>query len=139
MQQSLVTLQARTEICNMQRAHYRNGHLFDIRDKTSGDSEMAFIKIALTEELEDIRQRSLRLDGIASPYLIHRAPDRCRREWTQGKPHWTYVNPDYLTKAFAEARDALQSKRYAHLGPKERPTFHEIRPWQDRTRMSASF
>jgi hypothetical protein len=75
MEQSLVTLQARTEICNVQHAHYRNGHLFVIRDKTSGDSEMAFIKIARTEELEDIRRRSLRLDGIAFPYLIHRAPD----------------------------------------------------------------
>jgi integrase len=58
------SLQARTEICNMQHAHYRNGHLFVIRDKTSGDSEMAFIKIALTEQIEDIRRRSLRLDEI---------------------------------------------------------------------------
>jgi hypothetical protein len=57
----------------------RNGHLFVIRDKTSGDSEMAFIKIALTEQIEDTSRRSLRLDGIASPYLVHRAPDRTRR------------------------------------------------------------
>jgi hypothetical protein len=29
---------------------------------------MAFIKIAITEQIEDIRRRSLRLDGIASLY-----------------------------------------------------------------------
>ena len=34
MEQSLVTLQARSEICNMQHAHYRDGHLFVIRDKS---------------------------------------------------------------------------------------------------------
>jgi integrase len=79
------------------------------------------------EQLEDIRRRSLRLEGLASPYLIHRAPDRARREWTEGKPHWTYVNPGYLTKAFAEVRDTLDSNRYSNLAPHERPTFHEIR------------
>jgi len=32
-------------------------------------------------------------------------PNRERREWTEGKPHWTYINPEYLSKAFAKARD----------------------------------
>jgi integrase len=124
MEQSLVTLQARTEICNMRHTDYRDGHLFVIRDKVSGDSDMAFIKIALTEQLEDIRRRSLKVDDIVSPYLVHRAPDR-RRQWTEGKPHWTFVNPEYLSKAFAEARDACGL--YANLKPEQRPTFHEIR------------
>jgi hypothetical protein len=115
----------------MQHLHYSNGHLFVIRDKTSGDSEMAFIKIALTEQIEDIRRRSLRLDGIASPYLVHRAPDRSRREWTEGKPRWMYAG--YLTKAFAEARvcspdyfapklwaiSARYAKVISHLGPRQ--------------------
>jgi integrase len=125
MEQSLVTLQARLEICNMRHADYRDGHLFVIRDKVSGDSDMAFIKIALTPQLEDLRSRALKLDSVASPYLVHRAPERRRRQWTEGKPHWTYINPDYLTKAFAEARE--QSRVYAHLKPDERPSFHEIR------------
>jgi enterobacteria phage integrase len=125
MDQSLVTLQARAEICAMQHAHYRGGYLFVIRDKVSGDSDMAFIKIALTAELEEIRKRSRTLDNTVSPYLIHRAPERRRREWTNGKPHWTFVNPEYLSKAFAEARDAAEV--YKALKPRERPTFHEIR------------
>lgn len=124
MEQSLVTLQARAEICNMQHQHYRRGYLFVIRDKVSGDSDMAFIKIKVTDELEDIRRRSLS-DRVVSPFLVHRAPERRRRQWTEGKPHWTYVNPEYLSKAFAEARDKVE--RYAELPPRERPTFHEIR------------
>lgn len=126
MEQSLVTLQGRSEICNMRHTDYRDGHLFVIRDKVSGDSDMAFIKIALTEELEDIRRRSLKIDGIVSPFLVHRAPDNRRRDWTEGKPHWTYVNPDYISKAFAEARD--QVEHFKTMMPKRRrPTFHEIR------------
>lgn len=125
MEQSLVTLQARKEICHMRLTDYRGGYLFVIRDKVSGDSDMAFIKIALTEQLEDIRRRSLTLDGTASPFLVHRAPDRRRRQWTQGKPHWTWVDPEYLSKAFARARDSIE--RYRELEPRQRPTFHEVR------------
>jgi hypothetical protein len=125
MDQSLITLQARTEVCSVQHAHYRDGYLYTIRDKTSGDSDMAFIRIELTEELEAIRRRSLTLDGTLSPYLVHRVPDRERRAWIEGKPHWTYVNPDYLSKAFAEARD--QVERFKAMPANTRPTFHEIR------------
>jgi integrase len=125
MELSLITLQARQEVCNMQHPHFRNGYLFVIRDKVSADSDMAFIKIVVTEQLEEIRCRALRLDGIASPYLVHRAPERRRREWIQNKAHWTYVNPDYLTKTFAAVRDA--TGLYDHLDPRQRPTFHEIR------------
>lgn len=128
MEQSLVTLQARTEICNMRHADYRDGHLFVIRDKVSGDSDMAFIKIAITDELDAIRRRSLKGDGVvgaASPYLVYRRPSRERREWTEGKPHWTYVNPEYLSKQFAKARGA--TKAYDKLAGPERPSFHEIR------------
>jgi hypothetical protein len=125
MDQSLITLQARTEVCNIQHVHYRAGYLYTIRDKTSGDSDMAFIRIEMTDELERIRRRSLTLDGTVSPYLVHRAPDRMRREWTEGKPHWTYVEPAYLSKAFAEARD--QVERFNAMDPRTRPSFHEIR------------
>jgi integrase len=131
MEQSLITLQGRSEICNMRHSDYRDGHLFVIRDKVSGDSDMAFIKIALTDELESIRRRSLAVDSIASPFLIHRAPARRRRQWTEGKPHWTYVNPSYLGKAFAEARDKVE--RFAAMSARERPTFHEIRGLGART------
>lgn len=125
MKQSLITLQARLEICNMQHSHYRDGHLYVIRHKVAGDSDMAFIKIKLTDELLDLKAQSLALDNTLSPYLIHRRPDSMRREHIETKPHWTYVTPDYLSGAFAEARD--QIAKYAEMKPRQRPTFHEVR------------
>ena len=60
------------------------------------------------------------------PFLVHRQPEHRRREWTEGKPHWTYVNPEYLSHAFAEVRDSLE--RFKDIKPTgARPTFHEIR------------
>jgi hypothetical protein len=111
MEQSLVTLQARKEICNTRYADYRDGHLFVIRDKVSGESDMAFIKIAVTSQLEDIRRRSLG-DGVLSTFLVHRAPDRRRRNWIEGK-------------GFPEAREA--SGLCKDMEAAKRPTFHEIR------------
>lgn len=130
MEQSLVTLQARMEICAMRHADYRDGYLYVIRDKTSGDSDMAFIRIAVTEQLEEIRLRSLRMPPF-SPYLVHRRAHRDRREWRENRPHATYVMPEYLSKAFAAARD--ESGHYAGQAPAERPTFHEIRGLGART------
>lgn len=125
MELSVVTLQARLEVCRMQHSHFRDGHLFVIRDKVAGESDMAFIKIAVTAQLEEFRSRSRALDSTVSPYLIHRAPDRRRQQWTKNKPHWTYVNPDYLSKALAAARGKVD--RFACLPERERPPFHEIR------------
>lgn len=125
MDDSIVTLQGRSEICNMQIAHFRDGFLYVIRKKVSGDSDMAFIKIALTEQLLEFKSRSLKLDNTASPYVIHRRPDSMRREWIDPKPHWTYITLDYLDKAFAKARD--QVKRFAEMPGRQRPSFHEAR------------
>lgn len=125
MEESLVTLQGRSEICNMRLDHHRDGWLYVIRAKVSGDSDMAFIKIAITEQIEEFLRRSRQLDDTASPYMIHRRPDSMRREHLEPKPHWTYVTPDYLSKAFAEARD--QVPRFNAIPPRTRPTFHEVR------------
>ena len=125
MEASLVTLQARREVCGIRHADFRDGFLFIIRDKVAGDSAMAFIKIRLTAELEDLRARARKLDDIVSPYLVHRAPARRQRRWMEGKAHWTAVNEHYLTQAFAAARDSIE--RYQLVPEKERPSFHEIR------------
>lgn len=125
MEGSLLTLQSRKEVCNFKHTDFRNGFLFVIRDKVAADSHMAFIKIRLTPELEALRARAVKLDSIASPYLIHRKPDRMQRRWLEGKLHWTYVNERYLTRAFKAARDEVP--RFKALPERERPTFHEIR------------
>jgi integrase len=125
MDSSLVTLQARLEVCNFQHAHIRDGYWYVIRNKVSGDSDMAFIRIAMTEQLDELQRRARLLDDIASPFLIHRRPDSMRREWIDPKPHWSYVMPDYLTKAFEKARDSVP--QFAQMAKGTRPPFHEIR------------
>jgi hypothetical protein len=125
MELSLVTLQSRNEVCALRHEDFREGWVYVIRDKVSADSDMAFIRIRLTPELEALQGRARRLDDIASPYLLHRRPDRMQRRWVASKPHWTFVNPDFLTRLFGEARDAVP--RFAALPERKRPTFHEIR------------
>jgi hypothetical protein len=125
MDASLLTLQARNEVCNFQHSHFRNGHLYVIRAKTAADSAMAFIRIVLTPELEELQARARQLDDIVCPYLVHRRPERMQRRWVEGKPHWAYVNEPYLTRAFADARD--QVPRFAAMEERRRPPFHEIR------------
>lgn len=125
MELSLVTLLARREVCNMEHTHFRGGWIYVIRDKVAADSNMAFIKIRITPELEALRARAMKLDNYVSPFLVHRKPDRMQKRWVEGKKHWTYVNESYLTKAFAHARD--QVSRFADMPERERPTFHEIR------------
>lgn len=123
MEQSLITLQARNELCNMRRDDYRDGWLYVIRKKVAGESEAGFIRIRLTPQLEDIRARSM-ADGVPSPYLVHYRPASRRRKHVDAKPHWTCVTPEYLSKAFAEIRDKTA---VGALSAEQRPTFHEIR------------
>lgn len=125
MELSLVTLQARKECCNVKHTDIRDGFLFIIRDKVAADSDMAFIKIRLTAQLEDLQARARKLDNLASPFLLHRRPERMQRRWIANKPHWTYVNEDYITRLFDEARNRVP--RFAAMPARERPTFHEIR------------
>ncbi len=70
----------------MEHAHFRNGFLFVIRKKTKRESDAAFIKIKLTQDLEDLRSRSLQLDNNKSPFLVHRQPERIYRELADSKP-----------------------------------------------------
>lgn len=125
MEGSLMTVQSRREIVSMQHSDFRDGWLYIIRDKVAADSDMAFIRIKITPEIEAWRLRAAKTDNIVCPFLIHRRPERMQRRWMQGKKHWAYVNDQYLSKAFLEARDKVP--RFAALPERERPTFHEIR------------
>jgi len=125
MDTSLVTLQGRSEVCNMKHSDFRGDYLFVIREKTEGTSDTAFIRIPVTASMREFRARAMALDTIEAPNLIHRRPDRQRRDWAPQDEHWAYVRPQYLTNAFHAA--LLASGYYAHLKPAERPSFHEIR------------
>ena len=67
--------------------------------------------------------------AIISPHLVWRRPEKmsqrvlnCRR---QAGRHWTYVEPDYLTREFQRLRDLAGVD--ADRPPNERTTYHEIR------------
>jgi len=136
MEQSLITLQARQEICAMRTTDYRDGWLYVIRDKVAGDSDMAFIRIQLTAELEDIKRRAMS-DGILTDYLVHRRPERTKPHERARKPHWAAVRTEYLTKAFQTVRDA--TGRWDGIPARQRPTFHEIRSLGARTYRAAGY
>lgn len=125
MEMSLVTTLARNELCLLRHEHFRDGWVYVIRDKVAAESEVAFVRIRLTPQLEAFQERARRLDNIACPFLLHRRPDRMQRRWIEGKDHWAQLTPDWLTRAFAAARDLVP--RYAALAERERPTFHEVR------------
>lgn len=122
---SFVTLQGRSEVCNMKHSDFRGDYLFVIREKTEGTSDTAFIRIPVTESMREFRARAMALDTLDAPNLIHRRPDRQRRDWVPKGEHWAYVRPQYLTNAFHAA--LLSSGYYVRLKPAELPSFHEIR------------
>lgn len=130
IEQSLITLQSRQEIVSMRLSDYRDGWLYVVRDKVAGDSDMAFIRIAVGPQLEDIKRRAM-ADGVLTDYLVHRRPERDRVADRVRRPHWAAVRPEYLSKAFQAVRDA--TGRWASLPARARPTFHEIRSLGART------
>lgn len=135
MEQSLITLQSRQQIVNTRLTDYRDGFLYYIRNKTAADSEMAFIRIEITDEIDQIRRRAL--NDVASPYLVHRRPDRKDPDKIRKKPHWTYIWPEELGAAFKMARVA--SGLFDDWLPAERPGFHEIRSLGGRLYRAAGY
>jgi hypothetical protein len=121
---SLVTLQARAEIVNLQYSDIRDGRVFIIREKVSAESDMAFIAIEETDQIKKLILQS-RLDNVACPYVIHRVPASKRPQHLANKPHWAAVLPEYLSKAFATARK--KSSQFKGWESAALPGFHEIR------------
>lgn len=124
MEIALVTCQARAEVCAMRKSDLRDGWLYIIRDKVAADSDMAFIRVRETPTIRDIWTRAWE-DGLACPCLVHRRPLSMRPQHLKNKAHPFAVEPDFVTRAFGEARDAAGVA--AQLSPRQRPTFHEIR------------
>ena len=146
MDLSLLTLQSREEICGLRKKpkskniyytdppewvqsehpqwldELEEGHIYIIRGKTAKSTDRAFIRIKISdiEGLQAVISRCN--DGIVSPYLIHRSPEKRR---LGKKKHWTQVLPDYLTSCFAKSRK--KSGYYSHLEARQCPTYHEIR------------
>lgn len=121
MELALITLQGRAEIINMKFADLNDGILRVVRQKTQAH-EHAYLAIQSTNQLESILARARRT-GIASPYIVHRAPDR--RISSTEKDHWTQLTPNHFTSEFRKVRD--KTTLFDRTDRLTRPTFHEIR------------
>lgn len=97
------------------------GTLFIHRQKVQ-KKEASHVAIPIGEELKRIIDDSR--DNVASPYVVHRIPERQVKR-SKEVSHPTQVAPDYLSRSFSSVRDKLGL--YNHLAMDERPTFHEIR------------
>lgn len=97
------------------------GTLYIHRQKVQ-KKEASHVAIPIGEELKRIIDASR--DNVASPYVVHRIPDRNVKR-SKEVTHPTQVAPDYLSRSFSSLRDKL--RLCDHLKLEERPTFHEIR------------
>lgn len=131
---ALISLQRRGDLCAAQHTDIKEGYLHLIQRKTEKHGHRAHLKIKVGDSLDKVIRRS-RQSGIASPYIIHRRPERIRR--SQSTSHWTQVRPETLSKAFARARDKVPE--IARLPASQRPTFHEIRALGGHLYLEAGF
>lgn len=120
MEVALITLQGRAEVINMKYSDYQDKVLKVIRQKSS-KHEHSHLMIHCPQ-LEDIIARS-RQSGIASPYIIHRRPER--KVQAKSRDHWTKLTPNHFTAEFRKVRDKCES--FKNMPRQHRPTFHEIR------------
>lgn len=80
------------------------------------------IAIPIGSELKRIIDDSR--DRIASPYVVHRLPEKNSNPISKEVNHPTQVSPDYLSRAFSDLRDTVGVA--SEYPPAEHPTFHEI-------------
>ncbi|HFK4066575.1 TPA: phage integrase Arm DNA-binding domain-containing protein [Kluyvera ascorbata] len=97
------------------------GTLYIHRQKVQ-KKEASHVAIPIGEELKRIIDDSR--DNVASPFIVHRIPDRQVKR-SKEVSHPTQVAPDYLSRSFSATRDKLGL--CDKLAMDERPTFHEIR------------
>lgn len=120
MRLALCTLQRRGDISRMRFDQIRCGSLYVVQEKTK-KHDTGYLQIEVGPTLAGIIADCR--DDIASPYLIHRRPEkRIRRA---GCDHWTQVTPEMVSREFQAVRDALPE--FQNVPEEQRPTFHEIR------------
>lgn len=131
---SLITLQARTELCKMRLADDDGSKLTVIRQKTAGEhksskrkkqddhEDKAYIKMDIGKDLRQVLHRcKVKAVRYGSPYMLNH-PSKLKSKF---KTHRTQVLPGFLSNAFTDAVNACGL--YDHLKPEERPTLHEVR------------
>lgn len=107
------------------QVNLERGTIRILQHKTKQYREPVYLDIQMGAELERVVRACLSSD-VPCPYLIHRRPERqpSAKKRTK-KRHPFAVTEDYLSHAFAKARD--DSGVYDHLEPAEKPSFHDLR------------
>jgi integrase len=120
MDLSLLTLLRREDIVSLEFSDVRDGKLWVVPGKTEGTTGVR-IRIKLDGSLAEVVARCR--DSVASPFLIHRLPEKARPNAARAKArtHHTQVLPEQLSRAFSDAREL------AGIEMANPPGFHEIR------------
>lgn len=117
---SLMTLLRRDDVVSLRFTDYHDGCLWVVPSKTDGSTGVR-MKITVNAELCALLAKAR--DDVASPYVVHRLPEKARPSNKRAKErdHHTQVLPEQLTRAFQEARES------AGITGENQPSFHEIR------------
>ena len=114
---SLLTLQRRNDLVKIRFSDYTGGILKVIQCKTNTG-----LKITANEQLDGIFKKS-KQSGLLSPYLLHKRPEKVRRDYINKKEHWTQLTPELLTRTFKKYAD--KTKLFDHT--ENQPTWYEIK------------
>ncbi len=98
------------------------GTLYIHRQKVE-QKEASHVAIPIGDELKAIIDRSK--DGVMSPFVVHRLPEKLSNGLSKEVKHRTQLTPDYISRTFSRLRDQVGVA--AAMPPAQRPTFHEIR------------
>lgn len=122
---ALRSLQRRGDLTRMHRGQLLPNDIIRVlQRKTRNYKTPVHIDIQMGGELLEAVNRCLRTE-IPCPYLLHYRPERMTKQFRAAKLHPFAVTDDYLTKKFAEYRDA--SGAYKDMKPEQRPSFHDLR------------
>lgn len=124
MEISLQTTLRLGDVLSLRFDQIQDGYLFVTPSKTKDLPDSINLKIKIGPELAETIKKA-RNSGIVSPFIIHRRPKSIQAKHRKNKDHWTQVNPNYVSKEFATARD--KSGLFEKYKTGEAPTFHEIR------------
>lgn len=128
---AMLTAQRRADLLALRWSDIRGGMIHIAQQKTTdADSDelddlqgAGFVAIRINPALQAVLDRCR--DDVASPFVLHRQPDRLDSKQRAQKQHWTQIEPRYLTRAFKAARD--RANAYPDLSDAQQPGYHQIR------------
>lgn len=117
----LLISQRPSDLLNLRFNDIEDGRMYITQQKTKAQNDTPRLKLEITSEVQKVIDQCR--DGVDSPFLIHRQPDRKRD--CGNTEHPTKITRQCLSREFKKARDA--AKCYPAYSAKEMPGMHEIR------------